>query len=375
MEDVLLLRGRAAGRGRAGRRRRSAGSTAGSWSTSSRTSARSRQRCSTCGSAVATTSAWSATRPRRSTPSPAPSPAYLLRLPHQAPRDRLGRAGPQLPLHAAGRRRRQPAARPAPAAPASSCRSQTDAGPEVTFAEHSDEVAEAEQVAGRRARAGQGRHPGRGRWPSCSGSTRSPRRSRRPWPPAACPTSSAARRGSSSGPRSSRPSRCCAATPRPVTGPTATTWSTAVRGGAGRHGLDGGGADRRGNGPRPLGVAAGARVPGRGASPAADPDGDAGRLRRRARPARRRAARPGRRGRHAGDACTRRRASSGTRCSWPAPRRARCRSSTPTAPAAGRGGAPAALRRGDPGPASGCRVLVAGPRRPAAAPPASRPGS
>ena len=53
---------------------RSAGSTAGSWSTSSRTSARSRPRCWTCGSAVATTSAWWATPPRRSTPSRARAP-------------------------------------------------------------------------------------------------------------------------------------------------------------------------------------------------------------------------------------------------------------------------------------------------------------
>ena len=36
--------------------------------------ARSSRRCSTCGSAAATSSAWSATRRRRSTPSPAPTP-------------------------------------------------------------------------------------------------------------------------------------------------------------------------------------------------------------------------------------------------------------------------------------------------------------
>ena len=94
---------------------RSAGSTAGSSSTSSRTSARSRRRCSTCGSAVATTSAWWATRPRRSTRSRAPAPTTCSTSRASTRATTVGRAGPQLPLDAAGGRRGQPAAGAAPA--------------------------------------------------------------------------------------------------------------------------------------------------------------------------------------------------------------------------------------------------------------------
>ena len=57
------------------------------------------------------------------------------------------------------------------------------------------------------------------RWRCCSGSTPSRRTSRRRWPSAGCPTSSAAPRGSSSARRCARPSPCCAARPAPARAP------------------------------------------------------------------------------------------------------------------------------------------------------------
>ena len=82
------LRRRAARRGRARSPRRCAGSTSGSSSTSSRTSRRCSRPCSTSGWAVATSSAWSATRPRRSTPSPAPTPPTCATSPPSSPAPR-----------------------------------------------------------------------------------------------------------------------------------------------------------------------------------------------------------------------------------------------------------------------------------------------
>ena len=147
MEDVLLLRRRRCSPRTSGSPRRSAGSTSGSSSTSSRTSARSSRRCSTCGSAAATSSAWSATRPRRSTPSPAPTPRYLRDFPQKLPGHHVGRAGPQLPLHAPGGRGRQPAARRAAEPRGASCAPSSPTGPAVRYAARPDEVAEAEAVA------------------------------------------------------------------------------------------------------------------------------------------------------------------------------------------------------------------------------------
>ena len=93
---------------------------------------------------------------------------------------------------------------------------------------------------------------------------------------------------------------------------------------------------------------------------AAEPDADAGRLRRRARPAGRRAARPGGRGRHAGDAARRQGPGVGRGVRG---RHARGHDADHLRrrPGRGRGGAPAALRRDDPGPAAAHRLLVAGP--------------
>ena len=185
---------------------RSAGSTSGSSSTSSRTSARSSRRCSTCGSAAATTSASSATRRRRSTRSPGATPHYLLDFADEASRHHVGRAGPQLPLDPAGGRRGQPrcwrgtgqrrrvelAVAAASRAPRSTLRRARRRGRRGR--------------AGRRRRSPRSSRPARRRARSrcCSGSTPSPRRSRRRWPRAACPTSSAAPSGSSSGPRCGR---------------------------------------------------------------------------------------------------------------------------------------------------------------------------
>ena len=96
-------------------------STATSSSTSTRTSSRCSSGCSSCGSATATTCAWSVTPARRSTPSPAPRPDHLLDFRAPYPRRHRRPAGPRLPLHPAGRRAGQQvcsAARPAAAAAA-----------------------------------------------------------------------------------------------------------------------------------------------------------------------------------------------------------------------------------------------------------------
>ena len=149
MEDVLLLHRRAARRGRAGRRpgppavqvvrrRRVPGRLA-----------RSSRRCSTCGSAAATSCAWSATRRRRSTPSPAPTPTTCATSRPSSPapprsswsattaRPRRSSRPPTRLLAGTaepGRRAARPAARPGPAVDVRTT--------------HADEVAEAE--AGRR---------------------------------------------------------------------------------------------------------------------------------------------------------------------------------------------------------------------------------
>ena len=132
---------------------RSAGSTSGSSSTSSRTSRRSSRRCSTCGSAAATSSAWSATRPRRSTPSPAPTPTTCATSRAKFPGTtsielvRNYRSTPR------GRRRRQHAARRHRQPAASTCAPSGRPAPRSRYDAHPDEVAEAEAVAARIAPA------------------------------------------------------------------------------------------------------------------------------------------------------------------------------------------------------------------------------
>ncbi len=71
------------------------------------------------------------------------------RLPPQARRHDLDRAGPQLPLDPAGGRRRQHAARRHRQHRASSCAPSDRPGPRVVFEGHPDEVAEAAAVAAR----------------------------------------------------------------------------------------------------------------------------------------------------------------------------------------------------------------------------------
>ena len=206
MEDVLLLAAGAARRGRAGRRpgppavqlvrrRRVPGRQPDPVGAARPVARRSRR-----------ASASSATRPRRSTPSPAPRrlPAATSRAKY--PGHHLGRAGPQLPLHAA---RSSTAANRllagADAAPACGCapsgrraRRSTYAGAPPT---RSPRPTRSRPTIARAASTPAAR---RARSRSCSASTPSPRRSRRRWPRAASPTSSAAPPGSSTGPRSGR---------------------------------------------------------------------------------------------------------------------------------------------------------------------------
>ena len=277
--------------------------------------------------------AWSATRRRRSTPSPAPTRPTSATSPRKHPRHHVGRAGPQLPLHAAGGGRGQPAAAGRRPAPGVQLRSQQEGGPEVRFAEHADEVAEAEQVAADVLGLRRGGHARRARSRCCSGSTRSPRRSRRRWPRAACPTSSAARPGSSTGAEvraGGRPAARRRAQRRAATEATSSRPTRAVLAGMGwseQAPTGRGNARDRWESLQAI-VSQAADLAARPAR------GRPGRLRRRARPPRRRAARPGRRGRHAGDAARRQGPRVGRRLRAPACRRAPCRSSTPRAPAA-----------------------------------------
>ena len=126
-----------------------------------------------------------------------------------------------------------------------------------------------------------------------------------------------------------------------------------------RHGLGRQGADRPRQRPRQVGVAAGDRLAGRGAGdrPAR---GRAGRLRRRARPARHRAARARRRGRHPRDAARRQGSRVGRRLRG---RHARGHDADHLrrGPGRRRGGAPAALRRHDPRPSAAHGLVGAGP--------------
>ena len=148
------------------------------------------------------------------------------RVPARLPRPLRGRhghpAGPRLPLHAAGGRRGERAARRDPAGH----RGRAARGPGPARAGR----AAARRAAGRvhrvpgRGGGGRGRRRehqdadrarrrGRPRSRCCSGSTRSPRSTSRRWRTAACPTWCAASSASSTGPRCARPCCCCAARP------------------------------------------------------------------------------------------------------------------------------------------------------------------
>ncbi len=254
--------------------RRSAASTSGSSSTSSRTSPRSSRRCSTCGSAAATSSAWSATRPRRSTPSPAPTPTTCATSRRKFPGTtsvelvRNYRSTPQVVdgrQHAA-RRHRQPgrrAARPA----AGRARRSTYAGAPRRGRPRPRAVADRIASLARR------RHAAAARSRCCSGSTPSPRPTRRRWPTRGIPyvVRGAAR-------FFDRPEVRAGGHPAARHGPRrrarpATTWSrpcaaTLSRAWAGRPSRPTGARSD----PRPLGVLAGAGRPGRRSSPRAGGD-------------------------------------------------------------------------------------------------------
>ena len=179
MEDVLLLTAGHARRGRPGRGRRSAGSTSGSSSTSSKTSRRCSRHCWTSGSAAATRSAWWATRPRRSTRSP----ARTRRTSPASPPDYPGTTSIELVRNYRSTpeidRRGQHAAR-GEREPVGPLHAERPRARRSAFTPHPDEVAEAER--GRRRRSsgcGARGHCRCRRSPSWSGSTPRPRRSRR----------------------------------------------------------------------------------------------------------------------------------------------------------------------------------------------------
>ncbi len=321
-------------------------------------------------------SASSATRPRRSTPSPAPTP----------PTSSTSRS--KLPRH---HRRSSWSATTAPRRRWSTAANRLLAG--TASAGRAAALAAGGRPRGRlrraprrggRGRAGRRRrsralhrrrHARRARSRCCSGSTPSPRRSRRRSPPAACPTSCAARPGSSSG-AEVRQARHPAARQRPRrrgrrrrpgrarSAPCSPAWAGPTEA-----------ADRPRQRPRPLGVAAGARLPGRGA---------------RRRPARRRrsadfVAELDRRAaeQHApvAEGVTLATLHAAKGLEWdvglpvPACRRARCRSSTPTGPAAVEEERRLLYVGMTRARHAAHGLLVAGPQPRAAGPPASRPGS
>ena len=294
---------------------------------------------------------------------------YLRDFPAQVPRHHLDRAGPQLPLHARGRR---PPPTPCSRARSSrgvELRAQRPAGPAVTY--------DAEPRRGRRGRGRRrpDRRPARRRPPARrdrgavpdqrpvrglrggAGRPRHPLRRprRRPvlrparGPPGGHPA--ARRRPVRARPpttagrdRARRPSPAWAGPPRPpaARGQTRDRWESlqALVDQAAEF------AARRRRRPR--------------------------RLRRRPRPPRRRAARPGRRRRHPGDPPRRQGPGVGLGLPVRAPGR-HAADHLRRHPGRGRGGAAAALRRHDPGPARPRPLLGAGPqpgrpRRPQAVP-------
>ena len=335
---------------------RSAASTNASSSTSSRTSPRSSRPCSTSGWAAATSCAWSATRRRRSTPSPAPTRRTSATSRPSSPRTtsieltRNYRSTPEVVAAANTLLEKSPSR-------GVELRAQRPAGRPVTYTPYPDEVAEAEAVAERIAGLrDDGRPPGevavlfrinaqseafeealasRGIPYVVRGAARF--FDRPEVRQAVTLLRGTARSGQAAADGLVDTVRAVLA---------GLGWSTEAP--------DGPGPD-----PRPLGVPAGPgrpghRVrPGRGQRP--------GRLRRRPRPAGLGAARPGRRRRHPGHAARRQGARVGLRLRGRPPgghaavllRRVAHR---------GRGGAPAALRRDDPRPARPRPLLEPGPQ-------------
>ncbi len=149
--DDLLLHTAAAIENDAAVARSSATATAASSSTSTRTSPRCSSGCSTPGSATATTSPSSATPTRPSTPSPGPRRSYLLDFSRRFPDAtvvRLERDYRSTPQVVSLANRVIAAARGRMAGTKLHLVGQRPPGPEPSFSEHPDEVAEA-AVGGR----------------------------------------------------------------------------------------------------------------------------------------------------------------------------------------------------------------------------------
>ena len=352
---------------------RSAASTATSSSTSTRTSPRCSSRCSSCGWGSATTCASSATRPdhlllhRRLARAPA-------RLPHPPPARPAPSAGAQLPLDAAGGGPGQPrAARPRrPAAPGSvELRAQRADGPapELHVADNDPAEAADRRDAHRRAASRPGHPPSeiavlfrtnaqseafeealaeRGIPYLVRGGERF--FSRKEVRDAIVLMRGAARSDDGSVPLPDSPATCCSAPAGAAQAP-----------------------DQR----RARPASAGSRWPRWPRWPTTcrpRPRGPAARPRARARGARRGPARADGAGRHAGVAARGQGPGVGRRLPGRLLRRAAAHHAG-RHPGGGRGGAPAALRRRDPGPRAAACCPGPGPARPAAAPRGGRPGS
>ena len=263
MEDVLLIGGRAAQRGRAGRR-----GGAPSVQVVRRRRVPGRQPdpvrpCSTCGSAAATRSAWSATRRRRSTPSPGAQADLPDRLPGAVPGHRPASswcattAPPPRSIEAAN------ALLKGAATSSVQLRAQREAGPAVTWQRgQPTRSPRREAVAAEIARL-----PRRRRRPARDGGAVPHQRTvggvrGGAHRPRASPTSSAARPGSSSARRSARRvallrgqrARRARRRRTDLVGPRARR--------AHRHGVVDRGSHRSRPGPGPVGVAAGAGLAG-----------------------------------------------------------------------------------------------------------------
>ena len=291
------------------------------------------------------------------------------RLPAQVPRHHLGRALPQLPLHARGGRRGQRRARRLGDRRRCACAPSARAARRCATLPAADEVAEADAVADAVGGLVADGVPAseiavlfriNAQSEAFEEALASPRHR---------PTSCAAPRGSSSGPRCGRRSPCSAAPPAPTA--SATPLLDLVRATlAGMGWTTEAPADARPDA-RPLGVAAGAGDHGRGGRAtltAADFVAD---LDRRASEQHA----PGGRRRHPGHAPRRQGPGVGRRLPRRHARRCDAARPTPTTAGGDRGGAPAPLRRHDPRPRAPRRVVGRGPHARAAAATGSRRAS
>ena len=204
------------------------------------------------------------------------TPEHLLGFPRRFPRRTDGAAGARLPLDAAGRRAGQPAAAaggpaggaargPAPLRAGRAAAARPGAGADAPATTTSPRPPPSR--AGSRTLVGQGVPAARDRG-AVPDQRASPSRSSRRWPTPACLRACAAASGSSTAARCARPCCCCAVPPA-----SATTGDEPlgedVRGVLAAAGWSAEAARRRRRRPRAVGVAAGARRPGRRARGAA----------------------------------------------------------------------------------------------------------